>query len=176
MILWLNLITDGAPALALTKDPPEKDIMKRPPRNPKEGILHGRIASIIVTFIMQFTLTGGIFFWEYYILGLPLEYARTTAFMRAVLQELFVVWNCRSEKHNAFKIGFLSNKFLLFAVLASAAVTVALPYMTLPGTGMGLFDTVPLYPLDWVITVAVSLSGLLILPEVFYGRKIWKWR
>jgi Ca2+-transporting ATPase len=177
MILWLNLVTDGGPALALTMDPPEEDVMKRPPRNPNEGVLHGRLASIITTFILQFALTGGIFYWQYYILGQPLEYARTMAFMRATLQELFVVWNCRSERHNAFKVGFFSNKFLLFAVIASAAITIAIPFIIIPATGMGLFNTVPiLNPLDWGIVIAASLSGLLILPEVFYGRKIWKWR
>jgi Ca2+-transporting ATPase len=177
MLLWLNLVTDGGPALALTMDPPEEDVMKRPPRNPNEGVLHGRIASIITTFILQFALTGGIFYWQYYILGQPLEYARTMAFMRATLQELFVVWNCRSERHNAFKVGFFSNKFLLVAVLASAAITVAIPFIILPGTNMGLFSTVPILNLfDWGVIIAASLSGLLILPEIFYGRKIWKWR
>lgn len=177
MILWLNLVTDGGPALALTMDPPEEDVMKRPPRNPNEGILHGRFASIIATFILQFTLTGGIFYWQYYILGQPIEYARTMAFMRATLQELFVVWNCRSERRNAFRVGFLSNKFLLFSVIISAAVTVAIPFIPIPGTGMGLFETVPIInPVDWVIVILASLSGLLILPEIFYGRKIWKWQ
>jgi len=169
MILWLNLVTDGGPALALTMDPPEEDVMKRPPRNPNEGILHGRFASIIVTFIAQFTLTGGIFYWQRYILGEPLEYARTMAFMRATLQELFVVWNCRSERRNAFRVGFLSNKFLLVSVIASAAITLCLPYI-------GLFATVPITdPYDWAVVIVASLSGLLILPEVFYGRKIWRW-
>lgn len=177
MILWLNLVTDGGPALALTMDPPDPDVMKRPPRKPGEGVLHGRLASIIVTFTLQLSLTGGIFYWQYYIMGVPLEYARTMAFMRATLQELFVVWNCRSEKHNAFRVGFFSNKYLLFAVIACAAITIAIPFIAIPGTGMGLFDTVPiLNPFDWGIVLAASLSGLLILPEIFYGRKIWKWR
>jgi P-type Ca2+ transporter type 2C len=177
MILWLNLMTDGAPALALTMDPPEDDVMKRPPRNPGEGVLYGRIASIIATFILQFALTGGIFYWQYYILGAPLEYARTMAFMRAVLQELLIVWNCRSERRNAFRVGFFSNKFLLAAVLVTATITVVIPFIALPGTGMGLFDTVPIYNLvDWGIVIAAALSGLFIFPEIFYGRKIWKWR
>jgi Ca2+-transporting ATPase len=175
MILWLNLVTDGGPALALTMDPPEKDVMKRPPRNPNEGVLYGRFASIITTFILQFALTGGIFYWQYYMLpgALTVEKlarARTMAFMRATLQELFVVWNCRSERHNAFKTGFLSNKFLLVAVLVSCALTVILPYW-------GIFGMVWLTDFeDWAIVIGASLTGLLILPEVFYGRKIWRWR
>ncbi|MBM4400953.1 MAG: hypothetical protein FJ045_03275, partial [Crenarchaeota archaeon] len=93
------------------------------------------------------------------------------------LQELFVVWNCRSERRNAFRVGFFSNKFLLFAVIVSAAITIAIPFIILPGTNAGLFGTVPILdPIDWGIVIVASLSGLLILPEVFYGRKIWKWR
>jgi len=175
MILWLNLVTDGGPALALTMDPPEKDVMQRPPRNPKEGVLHGRLASIITTFTTQFLLTGGLFYWQYYMLPGPLTelklaQARTMAFTRATLQELFVVWNCRSEKHNAFKVGFLSNKFLLIAVIGSAVLTILVPFF-------GLFGTVVLDdPLEWALVIVASLSGLLILPEVFYNRKVFKWR
>ncbi|MEM1717651.1 MAG: cation-translocating P-type ATPase C-terminal domain-containing protein [Candidatus Bathyarchaeia archaeon] len=177
MILWLNLMTDGGPALALTVDPPSEDVMERPPRNPKEGILHGRFLSIIMTFIMQFTLTGGLFYWHYYIvgptLGKPMELvlaeARTMAFIRATLQEVFVVWNCRSEKKSAFRLNPLSNKYLLLACIVSAGLTIIVPYF-------GLFGTVWLSdPIQWMITILASMSGLFILPEVFYGRRVWKW-
>ena len=175
MILWLNLVTDGGPALALTMDPPEKDVMQRPPRNPKEGVLHGRMASIITTFTLQLLLTGGLFYWQYYLLPGPLTelklaQARTMAFTRATLQELFVVWNCRSEKHNAFKVGFLSNKFLLIAVIGSAILTILVPFI-------GLFGTVVMDdPLEWALVLVTAMSGFLILPEIFYNRKILKWR
>ena len=171
MILWLNLVTDGGPALALTMDPPDKDVMKMPPRNPNEGILHGRLASIIVTFILQFTLTGGLFYWQYYMLGETLEQARTMAFIRATLQELFVVWNCRSEKRSVWRMGrdAFNNKYLVIAVVVSAAATILVPYFGLMGTVW--LDN----PTDWAIAIVASMSGLFILPEVFYGRKIWKW-
>ena len=176
MILWINLVTDGGPALALTMDPPEKDIMKRPPRDPKEGILHGRIASILMTFVTQFLGTGVVFFLAYYVFGRELGEAQAMAFVQATLQELVIVWNCRSEKHNAFKVGFTSNKFLLGAVVLSAILTVIIPYTSYIVPGFYLFGTMPLDPLDWLVVLPISFSGFLIFPEVFYGRKIWKWR
>ena len=170
MILWINLVTDGGPALALSMEPPEKDVMERPPRDPNEGILQGRFLSIILTFTFQFLFTGGIFYWQYYILGEPLEYARTMAFLRATLQELLVVWNCRSEKRCAFRINPLTNKYLVVACVVSAALTLVVPYM-------GLFNTVPVTdPADWAVIILTSMSGLLILPEVFYNRKVFRWR
>ncbi|UCD39980.1 MAG: cation-translocating P-type ATPase [Candidatus Bathyarchaeota archaeon] len=168
MILWINLVTDGGPALALSMDPPDKDIMKRSPRNPDEGILHGRMASILATFVTQVLGTALLFYIAFYIWGRPLEEARAMAFVQATLQELVIVWNCRSERDNAFKIGFTSNKFLLLAVIISAIGTVLIPYT-------GLFGTAPLNLADWALVIPVSLSGFLILPEVFYGRKIWRW-
>jgi Ca2+-transporting ATPase len=190
MILWINLITDGGPALALSLDPPQKDLMDKPPRDPKEGILHGRFASILMSFFTQFLGTGVVFFIMFYVVGggqestLPL--ARTMAFMQATLRELMVVWNCRSERKNAFKVGFTSNKWLLFAVVASGIVTILVPYTgyiiggqpfgAIDNVPLGLFSTLPLNLNEWAIVIPLSLSGLLILPEIFYNRKIWRWR
>lgn len=173
MILWINLITDGGPALALSLDPPQEDLMEKPPRDPNEGILHGRFASILASFVTQFLGTGVLFFVVFYVWGggqpEALPRARTMAFVQATLRELMVVWNCRSERKNAFRVGFTSNKFLLFAVVVSMLLTVIVPFT-------GLFGTVPLSLMDWAIVIPVSLSGLLIMPEIFYNRKIWRWR
>ena len=83
------------------------------------------------------------------------------------------------EKRNAFKVGFTSNKFLLVAVVASALLTVLIPYTGLligaPPPHYGLFGTLPLDPLDWAIVLPFALSGFLILPEGFYGRKVLRW-
>jgi len=169
MILWINLVTDGGPALALSMDPPQEDLMNRAPRDPKEGILHGRFASILATFVTQFLGTGVLFAIAYFIWGRPLEEAQTMAFVQATLQELMIVWNCRSETKSAFRLSFTSNKFLLFAVVVSALLTIVVPYT-------GLLGTVPLDLMDWALILPISMSGLLILPEVFYGRKVWRWR
>lgn len=168
MILWVNLVTDGAPAIALSMDPPAEDVMKRPPRDPDEGILQGRFASILAIMVTQFLGTAVLFYMAYYVFNEPLEEARTLAFMQVTFQELVIVWNSRSEKRNAFKVGFTSNKFLLLAVIGSAALTATIPYLQLLGaTPMTLFD--------WILVTPISLSGFLILPEVFYGRKVWRW-
>jgi len=175
MILWINLVTDGAPAVALSKDPPTDDIMKRPPRNPREGILHGRLASILFTFVTQFVGTALLFYVAYYILHEPLPEAMTLAFMQATFQELVIVWNCRSETKNAFKVGFTSNKYLLYAVIFSIAVTAIIPYTGVL-FGFPIFDTAPMTIQDWLLITPFALSGFLILPEVFYNRKVFKWR
>lgn len=180
MILLINLVTDGGPALALTMDPPDKDIMERPPRNPNKGVLHGRLLSIIVTFTFQFLLTGGLFYWQFYMLPgstdvttfegqMKLVQARTMAFIRATLQEIFVVWNCRSERRGAFRLNPLTNKFLIIVCIVSAVTTILVP-------AFGLFGTVWLDDaFEWAITILASLLGLFILPEIFYGRKVWRW-
>jgi Ca2+-transporting ATPase len=169
MILWINLMTDGAPALALSQDPPSDDVMSRQPRDPKEGVLHGRLASILASFFTQFLGTAVLFYFAHYVWGWPLGEARTLAFMQATLRELIVVWNCRSDRKNAFRVGFTNNKYLLFAVVFSLLITFFVPYT-------GLFDTVPLNIQDWLLVIPFSLSGFLILPEVFYNRKILRWR
>jgi len=172
MILWINLVTDGAPAVALSADPPTEDVMKRPPRDPNEGILHGRFASILASFLTQFLGTVGVFYVSYFMWGRSLEEAQTMAFMQATMRELIIVWNCRSERHNAFKVGFLSNKFLVVAVVGAALLTVSLCYVPV---FQFMFHTFPLTLTDWALVLPVSISGFLMVPEIFYGRKIWRW-
>jgi Ca2+-transporting ATPase len=188
MILWINLVTDGGPALALSMDSLEEDVMKRPPRNPGEGILHGRFLSLIASFIRQYVALVLVFVWVWLVEGkgdfnlvlgqaafgayTVLNKAQTMAFMESAMCELFIVWNCRSEKHNAFKVGFFSNKFLLASVIIGGLLTASLCYVPVLQL---MFQTVPLDLFDWILILLVASSGFLILPEVLYGRKIWRW-
>jgi Ca2+-transporting ATPase len=169
MILWINLMTDGPPAIALSQDPPSEDVMERSPRRQEESLLYGRFASILATLVTQFIGTGVLFYVAYYMWHMPLENARTLAFMQATLQELVVLWNCRSETKNAFRVGFTNNKYLLLAVIFSAVITIAVPYTR-------LFGTIPLTVYNWMLVIPISLTGFLILPEVLYNKKILKWR
>ncbi|MBO3809549.1 MAG: cation-translocating P-type ATPase [Candidatus Brockarchaeota archaeon] len=191
MILWINLVTDGGPAIALATDPPDVDVMERPPRKPEEGILHGMGAFIIASFILQAAGTFLVFCLEYYIwpahpwmlpngtideIARELTYreATTTAFVQAAMFELFVVWNCRSEKHSVWRMGrkAFGNKFFVIADLASAALTLGITYM--PVTQQ-LFHLIALSPVDLAYVIGVASWGLFVFPELFMGRKVWKW-
>jgi len=166
MILWLNLVTDGPPAVALSKDPPAEDVMQKPPRSPKEGVLHGMLLFILASSTIQLVAEIGAFYWGFFVQG-SLEKARTMVFMVACFYELVVMWNCRSESRNAFKVGFLTNKSLLVAVIVSILSTVAVIYV--PPLQF-MFQTVTLNPLDWTIVAFFAALGFSILPEVFMKR------
>jgi len=181
MILWINLVTDGGPAVSLATDPPEDDIMEKPPRRPEEGILHGMLVFIIASFVLQAAGTFLVFALEYYVwpahgfwTEATLKEARTAAFVQAAMFELFVVWNCRSEKRSVWRLGRrnFSNKFFVIAVAASIALTIGICYI--PVT-QKMFNIVPLTLTDLAYVVGVASWGLFILPEVFMNRKILKW-
>jgi len=181
MILWINLVTDGGPAVSLATDPPEDDVMDKPPRRPEEGILHGMLPFIIASFLLQAAGTFLVFALEYYIWPVhgfwteeTLKEARTAAFVQAAMFELFVVWNCRSEKRSVWRLGRknFSNKFFVIAVVVSVALTLGICYI--PVT-QRMFDIVPLTLTDLAYVIGVSSWGLFVLPEVFMNKKLWKW-
>jgi len=191
MLLWINLVTDGAPAVALATDPPDEDVMKRQPRKPSEGILHGMGAFILTSFLLQSIGTILVFCLEYYVWPthpwgwpngpfneasrlLSLDEARTTAFVQATMFELFVVWNCRSEKRSVWGMGrdAFKNKFFVIAEIVSMSTTLAIPYIPIT---QAMFHLVPLSLTDMAYVVGVASWGFFVLPELFMGRKVWKW-
>ncbi|HID15486.1 MAG TPA: HAD family hydrolase [Candidatus Atribacteria bacterium] len=163
-ILWLNLVTDGGPAIALGFDPPDEDIMDRPPRDPNEGILSNMELFILVSATFQYIGTMGAYLLGLYLLKDSVAEARTLAFIQAVLFELFVVFNCRSEKHSIYKLGFLTNKPLLIADLVGIVLTLALVYA--PPLQV-IFETVRLTVYDWIVCIVAASGGWLVLPELF---------
>jgi Ca2+-transporting ATPase len=164
MILWLNLVTDGAPAIALSMDKATDDLMSKPPRNPKNGILHGMWLFILAYVSLQSVTMAGTFIWKYVLQGSSLELARTVTFMQVCIFELVVVWNCRSETHSVFRTGF-DNRYLLASTIIGALVTASLCYVPFL---QEVFNTVPLSLIDWTWVFGTSLVGLLVLPEVFF--------
>jgi Ca2+-transporting ATPase len=165
-LLWINLITDGAPALALGIDPPEPGLMSRPPRPVGEGVITRRmwlgiafVGAIMATgtlLVLDMSLPGGL------IEGTgDLRYAQTMAFTTLMLFQLFNVFNARSDEASAFTTLF-SNVWLWAAVGFSLALHVAAIYTPFLQKA---FSTTDLGVADW-LQCAVVASSVLWLREL----------
>jgi P-type Ca2+ transporter type 2C len=156
-ILWINLITDGIPALALGVDPAEKGVMSRKPRKMKDGVLHGSYGFLFLSGLIGTVITLAMFFPSY--LSGDLDKARTLAFMTLIMFELFLVFSARSNVKSAIDVGLFSNKFLVFAVLGSISLQFILLYTPLAG----MFSLVSLGLIDWGKIILIALAGVLAL-------------
>jgi Ca2+-transporting ATPase len=173
-LLWLNLITDSFPALALGREKAEPGIMKMPPRSKKEPIINksmmGHIAmqsiGLFVSVAAAFIITlmsmnnGGTFFYSGVLADAaakgvhPLDVARTVAFATLICAELFRAFAARSERISVFKLGLFSNKMMNIAVALSLVMLVAVIYI--PGIN-GIFNNVALNPLAWVVILPLAI-------------------
>jgi Ca2+-transporting ATPase len=149
-ILWINLITDGLPGIALSGEIAEKDIMQRPPRHPKESIFaHGLGTHIIWVGLLM----GAV---SLFTQALALKYHmhwQTMVFSVLCLSQLGQVLAIRSEKESLFKIGILSNKVLLFSVIFSIFLQLAIIYCPIFNK---LFHTQPLSLKELALTFCLS--------------------
>ncbi len=162
-ILWINLITDGLPATALSIDPHEKEIMKRKPRPAKESILSKELqGDIFLVGISIGVIVLGLFW--LYLEKSSLAKAQTVAFSSFVVFEIARLQMIRSRYH----LGFFSNKWLLAAVVASFAVQLISVYSPL----RHVFGTVPLEIADWAVIVAAALLLYLINKGYYTIRKL----
>jgi Ca2+-transporting ATPase len=161
-ILWMNLVTDGLPAMALGVDRYDRDIMNRPPRHPKESIFsHGMLRRIGTSGLV--IGLGTLFAFQIGLSLVELDLARTLAFNTLVFFQLFYVFVCRSEVHSIFEVGFLTNPFLLVGVAISAVLQLAVVYVPFL---QPVFHTVPLYGEHWVVVLGIS-SAPIILGTIF---------
>jgi len=167
-ILWINLVTDGLPALALGVDPAEEDVMKRPPRSPKEEIYHGMPLFIAVS-AMAALVSWLVPFWLALQRGESLIEARTVAFTQAVIFELVLALNCRSERRYVFSSfkRLTANRTLIIAIAVSLALHVAIIY--LPPLQI-FFKTVALTAYDWVLALGFSALSMLLYPGLLDTR------
>ncbi|MCJ7675844.1 MAG: calcium-transporting P-type ATPase, PMR1-type [Sedimentisphaerales bacterium] len=153
-ILWINLVTDGLPALALGVDPVDPNIMKQPPRPTDEGVITKSRAFLMLwqgAFIALCTLLafGFVLFVEKEGIGR----ARTAAFVVLACSQLFHAFNCRSMTESLFKIGILTNKKLILATVTSFFVQMIVVYVPFL---QRIFRTEPLGFFDWLLVVGVS--------------------
>ena len=152
-ILFVNLATDGLPAIALGVDPADKDIMRKAPRDRKEGIFaRGLTEKILVrgSLIGICTLLS-FMVGRYY--GMNLETCRTLTLATLVMSQLFHVFECRSERHSIFEIKLFTNLYLVGAVSFSIIMLAAILYIPFL---QGIFHTVPLMINQWMIVLFFS--------------------
>jgi Ca2+-transporting ATPase len=165
-ILWINLVTDGAPALALGVDPADVGAMDEPPRPRSEGVITasmwagilfvGAIMAAGTLLVLDAALPGGL------IEGAGnMRYAQTMAFTTLVFFSLFTVFNARSDERSAF-IGLFANEWLWGAVLLSLLLQAAVIYVPFLQQA---FSTVSLSAGDW-LRCAVVASSVLWLREL----------
>ena len=165
-ILWVNLMTDSWPALALGVEKGSKDIMKRKPRDPKEKFMQGLTLPIFVTGIIGTAITLGIFAWETS-LGKSYLHATTMALTTLIIFEVLRAYSCKSSKPFT---NLFSNKWLHLAVLISIGLQLVILYTPLSVA----FKTVALNGGDWVKVLGLGISAfiLLELSKLFVKRKV----
>ncbi|MBS3061425.1 MAG: cation-translocating P-type ATPase [Candidatus Diapherotrites archaeon] len=167
-ILWLNLATDGLPALALGAEKGDQDVMDKKPRRPTEGLLHGLESFILVAGVISAIMVLGVFSWGINE-GLSLEKARTLAFNMLVLFELVLVFNCRSEEKTMLEKPFWTNRKLMVAVVASGLLQVMITQID---WFHPIFETTDLAVAEWIGLGLLSFSAI-VVPYLARGLNGW---
>jgi Ca2+-transporting ATPase len=161
-LLWVNLTTDGLPAIALGVDPGDPDLMERKPRDPNESIFTRdvKIYLSVVPIVMTALLLFGYFFYKPWEGAAQLTEARTQLLTAMILMELANAVSARSLKYSVFKVGAFKNRFLWYAILSSFGLQLLVLYV--PGLN-SLFDVTAPEPLDWAFAIlftAITFGSL----------------
>ncbi len=155
-ILWMNLVTDGLPAMALGVDPTDRDIMKRKPRDSSESIFAQGMGKNILLTGFVISLGTLMVFAMCYFAGYEIQRAQTMAFSTLVFTQLLYVFNCRSDHPIGVQEMLFTNGYLLLAVSASVILQLSVTYQPFL---QGVFHTVPLTAGEWVIVLTVATSS-----------------
>ena len=156
-ILWLNLVTDTFPALALAVEPGDEDVMRRPPRDPKSAMLSPAFLGEVTAYAALITAsTLGAYLWA---LWAGLAHATTLAFMTLALAQTFHLGNARSGHHVLARRAALSNPYAIGAVAVSALLQLCAIYVDPVAAALGV---APLSPLEWLVVLAAAAVPALV--------------
>ncbi len=160
-LLWINLVTDGLPALALAMERPETGIMSRPPRPPNEPVItlsrgllilcHGSLVALVCLLGFAWARSTG---------SDQTDHARTVAFSIAAFSQLAYAFGCRSHSKSVPEIGLFTNPHLLAAIAISAGLQFAV--VTLPFASR-VFETAPLNATDWLVIAGLALTPVTVI-------------
>ena len=176
-LLWVNLVTDSLPAIALGLEPPEKDIMNRPPRDSRKSIFaDGLMGKIVVEGFMigMFTILAFFIGNRYY----GIEVARTMAFISLGMLELIHSFNVKSEE-SIFKVGLFENKYLVGAFLLGTVLQLGIVFVP---TLAEIFKLTQLNTTQWLITIAISIAPIIIVElqkkfnELKFGKVVYDYK
>ena len=158
-LLWINVVTDGLPALALVVDPPEADVLQRPPRHPDEPMLgREQWRYIIMTGLLQAAATLGVYIWA--LSARDLTEARNLAFSVLVFGELFRAFAARSTTRVFWEVGAFSNWWLLGVVVFSVLMQLGMHYLPM---AQAVFQIGPLSAADCGLTLLVALGPVTVI-------------
>lgn len=169
-LLWINLITDGIPALALAMEKPARDVMNRPPRPPNEPFFTRQRGARIGRhgFLLASAMIGGF---AYAFGKSGIAYAQAFVFYVTTFSQLFFSFTCRSQRYALPQLGLFSNPWLLGAIALSAILQLSLLWF--PLTKSVFFEAVPHFGADWLLIFALALApvSLIELRKILRGRK-----
>jgi Ca2+-transporting ATPase len=163
-ILWINLITDGLPAIALSMDPKDPDVMKYPPRDPKEGLLSRFWVFILFSAAIDFCSDFLPYYW-FYTTTHNEALSRSIAFTTIVFFEFFLAYQCRYETHHILSRGckgFTENKTLFLAVLTGILLQIVIIYYP---PLQAAFEVTSLTLEQFILCIICGSSAFLIMPS-----------
>ena len=165
-ILWMNLVTDGLPAIALGVDPGDPDLMERKPRKPNESIFSKDVKVYLTTIPVLMTVLLLVAYYSHlpWTSGEHLLEARTQLLTAMIVMELVIALSMRSLKYSIFKVGPFKNKYLWYAILSSFALQLVILYV--PGL-QSLFDVHMPELIDWAIA---ALFGAIVFATIEIGK------
>lgn len=168
-ILWMNLVTDGFPALALAVDPKAPDLMQQPPRQTEARLLDGgRLWAIAGEGLLLAGIALSAFSLSLFIWQQPIDQARTVTFTVMVAAQLVHAFNCRSDRWSLFQVGVTSNRALIWAVMVSLTLQVGI--LTIPILEP-IFKVAPLPIEDWALMVVIGLFPLAVVEGLKWLRR-----
>ncbi len=164
-ILWINLITDGLPPMALSLEAPDKGLMKQKPRKSKEGLVSKRmiIASLGLGALIAIQSLGVIYWARNN--GVSLPKIQTLVFTLVVISLMFNAFNWRSDRISVFSMGIFTNRPLIYAVLSTVLLQLAVIYVPIMQTA---FRTVPLSLSDWAMIIPLASTTLIAMEITKY--------